>query len=217
MLFYDGQGFMTHAAGIAETAELTGRSVCVGTANQVIVIDDFARTHGLTITVLLRNGTAAAFAAFATGQCDAISADSSALIALRASAPPTPALTILAEVISREPLGPFVREGDDPWRSIVTWTIALLTGAEAEGVSSTNLDTMMTSTNPAIRRMLGVQPGLGAALGLSDDWGRNVLRQTGNYGEIFERNLGAGSPLHLARGLNALWNAGGLHYPLPLR
>jgi general L-amino acid transport system substrate-binding protein len=138
-------------------------------------------------------------------------------VALRGTAADGASFAILEQLVSREPLGPFVRSGDDAWRAIVTWTIALLTGAEEAGVSTATLPRMMTSTDPVVRRMLGVDPGNGAALGLADDWGLKVLGQVGNYAEIFDRNLGAGSPFRLERGLNALWLAGGLHYPLPLR
>jgi len=157
-------------------------------------------------------------AAFYAGRCAAYTSDASQLAAARVSAPKgREAYRILPERISKEPLAPVVRHGDDQWFDIVNWTVMALIQAEEFGITSKNVDEMLKSKDPEIQRFLGVTPGLGKALGLDEKWAYNMIKQVGNYGEIFERNVGKDTPLGLERGLNALWTNGGLMYAWPLR
>jgi general L-amino acid transport system substrate-binding protein len=156
--------------------------------------------------------------AYFAGRCDALSADASALATIRMNATPQPDQhVVLPELISKEPLAPAVRQGDDQWFDIVKWSEFAMIETEERGVGSQNVDAMLSSTDPNIKRLLGVTPGLGAALGLDDRWAYTIIKQVGNYGESFDRNVGAGSQLKLPRGLNALWTQGGLMYAMPFR
>jgi general L-amino acid transport system substrate-binding protein len=159
-----------------------------------------------------------AVATFMSGRCDVFTADASLLASTRTTAAANPEdYMILPEIISKEPLGPMVRQGDDQWFDIAKWTLNALLEAEEFGVTSSNVDQMLKSDNPSIKRILGVTEGMGKALGLDEKWAYNIVKQVGNYGESFERNVGQGSPLKLDRGLNALWTKGGLMYGLPIR
>ena len=156
--------------------------------------------------------------AFFSGRCDAYTTDRSGLAATRASKAANPDdYVILPDIISKEPLAPAVRQGDEEWYDIVSWTVFAMIGAEEKGITSANVDAMTRSDDPEVQRMLGVSPGLGKALHLDEKWAYRIIKQVGNYGEVFERNVGAGSPLKLPRGLNALWTEGGLMYAMPFR
>jgi general L-amino acid transport system substrate-binding protein len=156
--------------------------------------------------------------AFFSGRCDAYTTDRSGLAATRAARAPNPDdYVILPEIISKEPLAPAVRQGDDQWNDIVRWVIYALFEAEEKGITSKNVDEMTKSEDPTVKRLLGVTSGMGKALGLDDKWALNAVKAVGNYGEIFERNVGEGSPLKLDRGPNNLWTQGGLMYAMPIR
>jgi len=155
--------------------------------------------------------------AFFAGRCDCLTSDASQLAAHRAVSPNPAEYELLPEIISKEPLAPVVRHGDDQWFDIVNWSVMALIEAEELGVSSKNVDQMLGSKDPMIQRLLGVAPGLGKALGLDEKWAYNIIKQVGNYGEIFESNVGVNTPLGLKRGLNALWTEGGLMYAAPFR
>jgi general L-amino acid transport system substrate-binding protein len=219
VMYYDGQGFMARKAkGLKSVAELAGASICVqtGTTNEQNLADYFT-TRDLSYRPVVFERLVEAVSAYNSGRCDAFTTDSSQLISERARLPDADASEIIPELISREPLGPAVRQGDDQWANIVRWTYYALLNAEAEGVTSKNIDEMMGSSNPAIRRLLGLEGGFGEGIGLKNDWVVQIIKAVGNYGESFERNLGAGSPLKIPRGLNALWRDGGLQYPMPIR
>jgi general L-amino acid transport system substrate-binding protein len=156
--------------------------------------------------------------AYNAGRCDAVTSDASQLAALRVTAVTDPDThVILPERISKEPLGPMVRHGDEQWRDLVHWTLYAMIEAEELGITRANVEEMRRSTDPTVQRVLGVTPGFGRALGLSEDWAFQIIRQVGNYGEVFERTIGKGSPIGLERGLNDLWTRGGLMYAIPLR
>lgn len=218
--FYDGQGFLVaKKLGVAHARDLAGATICVqtGTTNELNVADYF-RAEQIQVKTLTFEKFAEAVAAYVAGRCDAYSADTSGLAVIRAQNTPNPdEHIILPDIISREPLAPAVRQGDDQWYDIVKWAQYAMIEAEARGITSANVDAMRQSPDPAIKRILGVTPGLGAALGIEETWAYAILKQVGNYGESYERNVGAGSKLKLPRGLNALWTDGGLMYPMPLR
>ncbi|HCP79926.1 MAG TPA: amino acid ABC transporter substrate-binding protein, partial [Pusillimonas sp.] len=156
--------------------------------------------------------------AFAAGRCDVFSTDAAGLASIRVSRLKNPDdYQVLPEQISKEPLGPFVRQGDDAWLNIVKWTLMAMLNAEELGVTSDNVDEQLKSTNPRIQRLLGVTPGAGGNLGLNEKWAYNIIHQVGNYGQSYARNVGMDSPLQIPRGLNRLWTDGGLMYPLPIR
>ncbi len=157
-------------------------------------------------------------AAFDNGRCDVLTSDQSQLYGLRTHLSKPEDAMVLPEVISKEPLGPVVRQGDDAWLNIVKWTLNAMIEAEELGVTSANVDDMKKNTkSPAVRRLLGLEGIAGKGLGLNNDWAYQIIKQVGNYGEIFDRNVGAGSPLKIARGLNALWSKGGIMYAPPVR
>lgn len=218
--YYDGQGFLVPTQlGVTAATQLRGATVCVqtGTTNE-LNLADYARANDLALKTVTLEKFPEAVAAYLAGRCDAFSADVSALAVIRAHDAPKPEEhVILPERISREPLAPAVRHGDDQWYDIVKWTQFAMIEGEALGITSATVDAARDSADPAVRRLLGTIPGLGASLGLSDTWAYAVISQVGNYGESFERNLGQGSKLKLPRGLNALWTSGGLMFPMPLR
>lgn len=218
--FYDGQAFMvTKASGVARARDLDGASVCVlpGSTTE-LNLADFNRRERVQLRPVVLSSMDEMVSAYQSGRCDALTTDSSQLAALRATALRNPAdHVILPDRISKEPLGPLVRHGDEEWRDIVYWTLMLLIEAEEIGLTQANVQEMRGSQDPNIQRILGVTPGFGRALGLPEDWGFRVLRAVGNYGEIFDRHLGRGSPVGLERGQNELWTRGGLMYALPLR
>lgn len=217
--YYDGQGFLVpKALGVKSAKELDGATVCVlpGTTTELNAADYF-RANGMQWKPVVIEQTAELNKAFFAGRCDCLTSDVSQLAAQRSVAPNPDDYAILPEVISKEPLAPVVRHGDDQWYDIVNWTMMALIQAEEFGITSKNIDQFLSSNNPGIQRFLGVDPGLGKALGLDDDWVVKIIRQVGNYGEIYERSVGPNTPLGLERGLNALWTDGGLMYAAPLR
>ena len=220
--YYDGQGFLVRRdLGLTSATELNGARVCVqsGSTSELNVADWF-RARGLDYTPVVVANEAAARTAYAREDCDALTADVSALAAARTTLSEPRAHMILPDVISREPMGPVVREGDDQWADIVGWTLNSLLLAEALGVTRENIDQMAeTSRDPEVRRLLGLEGHVGRPLGVSDRWARHAVAAAGNYGEIFDRNIGEGSALDLSRGLNALWTAQprGLMYAAPIR
>jgi general L-amino acid transport system substrate-binding protein len=218
--YYDGQGFLVpKSLGAKSTLGLSGASVCVQTGTTTeLNLADYFRANKMELRPVTLDKYEEMIAAYVAGRCDALSADASALATIRASATPRPEEhVILPELISKEPLAPAVRQGDDQWFDIVRWSQFAMIEAEEQGVSSANVDTMLTSADPNIKRLLGVTPGMGAALGLGERWAYAIIKQVGNYGESFDRNVGAGSKLDLPRALNALWTQGGLMYAMPIR
>ena len=217
--YYDGQGFMVpKKLGVKSARELEGATVCVlpGTTTEMNAADHFRRNNMKWKPVVIEQ-TSELNQAYFAGRCDAITSDASQLAAIRTVAPNPADHVILPEIISKEPLAPVVRHGDDQWFDIVNWTVNALINAEELGITSKNVDEMLKSENPDIKRFLGVTPGMGKALGLEESWAYNVIKQVGNYGEIFERNVGVNTKLGLDRGLNALWTDGGLMYSPPFR
>ena len=220
--YYDGQGFLVRRSlDLATAAELNGARVCVQRASTTeLNVADWFRARALEYTPVVGANEEAARAAYAREDCDALSADISALAAARTTLSNPEQHTILPDVISKEPLGPAVKRGDEAWTSIVRWTLNALILAEELGVTSDNAGQMAEdSPNPAVRRLLGVEGEVGPMLGLRKDWAKAAIEAQGNYGEIFSRNVGADSSLDLTRGLNAQWNArpAGLIYALPIR
>ena len=217
--FYDGQGFLVpKALGVKSAKELDGASVCVlpGTTTEQNVADYF-RVQKLTMNPVVIENTAELSKAFFAGRCDCMTSDASQLAGIRAVAPNPSDYTILPEIISKEPLAPAVRHGDDQWLDIVNYSVLALIAAEEMGITSANVDEMLKSTDPSIQRFLGVTEGNGKALGLDEKWAYNIIKLVGNYAEVFERNVGTQTPLMIERGLNALWNNGGLMYSPPFK
>lgn len=218
--FYDGQGFLvSKKLGVKSAKELDGATVCMqtGTSNENTMAD-WARANNVKYTPVVFDQFNEVVNAFAAGRCDVFTTDASGLASIRISKLSNPDdYEVLPEIISKEPLGPFVRQGDDQWLNIVKWTLQALINAEELGLTSANVDEELKSTNPNVQRLLGVTPGAGKNLGLDEKWAYNIIKQVGNYGESFERNVGQGSPLKINRGLNAQWNEGGLLYGLPVR
>jgi general L-amino acid transport system substrate-binding protein len=218
--YYDGQGFMvSKKLGVKSAKELNGATVCVqpGTTTELNLADYF-RANKMTFKPVVIEKVEEVRAAFFSGRCDVFTTDASGLYSTRAANAPNPDdYVILPEIISKEPLGPAVRHGDNQFADIVRWAFNAMLEAEEYGISSKNVDEMLKSDNPSIKRILGVTPGMGKALGVDEAWVVNIVKQVGNYGESFERNVGMGSPLKIDRGLNKLWTQGGLQYAPPIR
>lgn len=217
--YYDGQGFMvSKALGVKSARELDGASVCIlaGTTTELNLADYF-RTHGMRHQPVVFDTADQTVRGFEAGRCDVLTSDQSQLYGLRIKLAEPQNATVLPDVISKEPLGPAVRQGDDGWFNIVRWTLFAMLNAEELGVSSANADEMRSSANPEVRRLLGLEGIKGQGLGLSDDWAYRIVKQVGNYAEVFDRNVGKGSPLAIERGLNALWKDGGIQYAPPVR
>lgn len=217
--YYDGQGFLiSKDLGVTSAKELDGATVCVlpGTTTEQNVADYF-RVQKMTMKPVVIESTAELSKAFFAGRCDVMTSDASQLAGIRAVAPNPQGYTILPEIISKEPLAPAVRHGDDQWLDIVNYSVMAMIEAEELGISSANVDEMKKSADPKVQRFLGVSPGNGKALGLSEDWAYNIIKLVGNYGEVFERNVGVDTPLMIERGLNALWTNGGLMYTPPFK
>ncbi len=214
--FYDGTGFMVKAsAGIKAATDLAGATICVapGTSTELAVQDYFGQRK-LQFTPVLIDDLNTIQQAFISGRCDAYSTDRSGLAAFR-YAQATPAdYVLLPEIISKEPDGPAVRKGDDRWFDLVRWTLFAQMTAEELGVTSQNIDAMAAGTNPDIRRLLGADGDIGKSLGVDNKWAFNIVKQVGNYGEMYDRNIG---PLAIPRGLNSPWTKGGLQYAPPMR
>jgi general L-amino acid transport system substrate-binding protein len=217
--YYDGQGFMVRKVlKVSSALELNDASVCVqqGTTTELNLADYFRSNHMSLKTVTFAT-VDEALKAYDSGRCDAYTTDSSGLYGSRVLLADPGANIVLPEIISKEPLSPAVRQGDDAWEDLVRWTHHAMLDAEELGVNKNNVDDQKNSTNPEIRRLLGLEGQFGEALGLTNDWAYRIIKAEGNYGESFERNVGQGSPLKIARGLNALWTKGGLQYGLPVR
>jgi general L-amino acid transport system substrate-binding protein len=218
--FYDGQGFMVNTRlGVRSARELDGATVCLqpGTTIELNVADYF-RALRMKFKPLVIDDPSELAKAFFAGRCDVLTMDVSVLHAVRAQNAINPGdYMVLPELISKEPMGPLVRHRDFAFADIVRWSLYAMIEAEEYGITSKNVDSLLQSENPSIQRFLGVTPGFGKALGLDEKWAYNIIKQVGNYGESFDRNLGSGSPLKVARGLNALWINGGLQYSLPFR
>jgi general L-amino acid transport system substrate-binding protein len=218
--FFDGQGFMVaKTLGVERVEQLAGATICVmpGTTSEQNMADYFRARH-LAFTPVVIENVDELFAVFSSGRCDALSTDASQLAAMRATQAADPsAFVILPERISKEPLGPMVRQGDEEWFNLVKWTLSAMIEAEELGITQENVDRLLDSPSPEIARFLGVKPGFGQALGVDERWAYRIVKSVGNYGESFERNLGKGSPIRLERGLNDLWTRGGLVYSLPMR
>jgi general L-amino acid transport system substrate-binding protein len=218
--FYDGQGFMVaKKAGIKSALELDGASICVQTGTTTeLNLSDYFRSHKMTFQSVVIEALSEVNHAFFSGRCDVLTSDTSQLASIRAADAPNPDdYVILPELISKEPLAPAVRHGDDQWFDLVRWVVFATLEAEERGITSKTVDAALTSPDPTVQRLLGVQPGVGHSLGIDDKWVYNVIKQVGNYGEIFQRNVGKESPLKLDRGVNALWTQGGLMYSPPFR
>jgi general L-amino acid transport system substrate-binding protein len=218
--FYDGQAFMVlKAANIAHATDLGGATVCVlpGSTTE-LNLNDFARRNNLQIQPVVLDSMDTMVDAYQSGRCDAMTTDFSQLAALRVSALRDPtAHIILPERVSKEPLGPMVRRGDEAWAVVARYVLMAMIQAEELGVTQATVDEMRGSVDPDIKRLLGSEPGLGKALGLDEEWAYRAIKAVGNYGESFDRNLGRNSPIGLDRGLNDLWTHGGLMYAIPLR
>lgn len=217
--YYDGQGFMVRQdLGVTSALELDGASLCTnqGTTTELNAADYF-RANKMEYEIVAFEKADEAVAAYNSGRCDAYTTDSSALYAQRLKLTDPKAHIVLPEIISKEPLAPAVRQGDDQWGDIVDWTHYGTVAAEELGITSKNVMQMKTSQNPAIRRLLGLDGTFGANLGIRADWALQAIKQVGNYGEIFERNVGVNTPLGIKRGINALWTDGGLQYAPPIR
>ena len=218
--FYDGQGFMVRKSmGIKSLTQLNGATICAaqGTTTELNVADWF-RQHNLTYKIVTFNGTDATRLAYDDGRCDAWTDDRASMAARRLGLKDPAANVILPETISKEPIGPIVRDNDTQWAHLVKWVIFATIEAEELGLTSANVDEQgKTTSNPEVKRFLGVTDDFGQRLGLSKDWAYNIVKKVGNYGEIFERNVGEKSPIGLTRGLNALWKDGGLMMSPPFR
>jgi len=217
--YYDGQGFMVRKElGLKRAVELKGAAVCVTTGTTTALnLEDFSAAEGLGIRPVNFGSAAEAAVAYEEGRCDAFTSDRSTLAAFRVTFPKPEEYVLLPDTISKEPLGPVVRHGDDQWLDIVRWVLYALLEAEEAGVTQANADGMRHSKVPMVRRLLGVSGHMGENLGLDNDWAYRIIKQVGNYGEIYARNIGPDSPLRIPRGLNALWTQGGLQYPMPIR
>lgn len=218
--YYDGQGFLIRAsAGMTSATELDGATICIKTGTTTeLTLSEYFRANGMTYEPVPIETDAEAQQQYLAQSCDVFTADASALAATRASFSDPENHIILNEIISKEPLGPAVRHGDDQWRDIVGWTLYALIAAEEFGITSENAATIGASTDsPEIKRLLGVEDNLGAMNGLSATWAQDAISAVGNYGEIFARHLGTDTPIGLERGLNAQWADGGLQYAPPFR
>ncbi|MGI9274993.1 MAG: amino acid ABC transporter substrate-binding protein [Endozoicomonas sp.] len=217
--YYDGQGFMVSKnLGVTSAKQLDGAAVCIqaGTTTELNLADYF-RINGMKYQPVVFDTSDGTAKGFDAGRCDVLTSDQSQLYALRLRLSNPDKAVVLPEVISKEPLGPLVRQGDDQWFNIVKWTLSAMINAEELGLTSGNIDGNKSSANPGVRRFLGLEGPKGKGMNLTDDWAHQVVRQVGNYGEVFERNIGESTPLGIERGLNALWSDGGILYAPPFR
>jgi general L-amino acid transport system substrate-binding protein len=217
--YYVGQGFMVKkSAGVKSGKELGGATVCVQTGTTTeLNLADFFRINKLQYKPLVFEKMDEALRAYQANRCDAFTTDASQLYAVRLLTSNPDEQVVLPDIISKEPLGPAVRQGDSQWYTIVRWVHYALLNAEELGVTQANVDEMRNSAHPDVKRLLGKEGDFGKGLGLDNDWAYRIVKQVGNYGEIFERNVGSGSRLKIARGLNALWTKGGIQYAPPIR
>jgi general L-amino acid transport system substrate-binding protein len=221
--YYDGQGFMINAKklpGVNSALQLSGAAVCVqsGTTTELNLADYF-KSNKMEYNPVVFEKLEETNSAYDSGRCDVLTTDQSGLYSTRLTLGSPDDHVVLPEIISKEPLGPAVRQGDDQWFDVVKWTYFALLNAEELGVTQANVEEMKNSENPEIKRVLGSEADtkIGTDLGLTNDWVVNIVKAVGNYGELFERNVGSGSPLKIARGVNALWTKGGLQYGMPIR
>ena len=219
--FYDGQGFLVpKTSKAAHLPDLAGATICMlqGSTHE-LNLTDWMKQHSIDFKIVLLDTTDVLIKALLSGRCDAASSDSSNLASIRGAGVPNPDdFVILPDRISKEPLGPMVRRGDDQWAAVVQWSMMAMLEAEENGVTSTNVDKMLAeSTNPTVLRLLGKTGDFGKLMGLDNAWALNIIKQVGNYSESYERNVGLASSLKLERGPNALWSKGGLMYPIPFR
>ena len=218
--YYDGQGFLVPKdLGVNSAKELDGATVCItaGTTTELNLADYF-KTNGMKYSPITYDTADQVTKGFEAGRCDLITSDASQLYALRTKMKNPSKYKVLPEIISKEPLGPLVRQGDDVWFNVVKWSLNAMITAEELGVTQANVDAKLKKCkNPEVKRMLGVDGKLGANLKLDAKWAYNIIKQVGNYGESFDRNVGMGSPLKIDRGVNALWSKGGLQYSPPFR
>jgi len=218
--FYDGQGFMVRKdLGIDSAKDLDGATVCTeqGTTTELNMADFFRKNQLSYVPVVVQKADEA-LSAYASGRCDVFTTDKSGLAAHRSKLANPDQHVILDDTISKEPLGPVVRHGDNQWKDIVTWALFVQVNAEEMGISSKNVDQIKSgTTDPGIKRLLGVEGDMGAQLGLPAEWAYNIIAKVGNYGEVFERNVGPSTPVGLPRGINKLWTDGGVMYAPPVR
>lgn len=217
--YYDGQGMMVpKSLGAKSAMELDGANICTNTGTTTeLNITDFFRANGMSFNLVAFEKADEVVAAYDAGRCDVYTTDRSGLAAQRTKLTNPDAHTVLPEIISKEPLGPVVRQGDDNWFNVVRWSLNAMINAEEMGISSSNASSMVNDNNPAIKRLLGSEGSFGEELGLSNDWALNIISQVGNYGESYEKNVGPNTPLKLDRGVNALWSQGGILYAAPVR
>jgi general L-amino acid transport system substrate-binding protein len=217
--YYDGQGFLIRKTLKVNSAlELNDAAICVqqGTTTELNLADYF-RTNRMRLKTVTFASLDEAVKAYETNRCDAFTTDASGLYSVRLKLAKADDHVVLPEIISKEPLGPFVRQGDVQWFDIVKWVHFAMLNAEELNVTKANVDEQLKSDNPEIKRLLGVENNFGEQLGLTKDWVYRIVKLVGNYGEVFERNVGQGSPLKIARGVNALWSKGGVQYAPPIR
>ena len=217
--YYDGQGFLVSAKlGVTDAKELDGATFCIqaGTTSELNLTDYF-KSQKMEYKAVTYDTSGQTIDGFKKGRCDAVTSDASQLYGLKLKMDDPKSVTVLPNIISKEPLGPVVRQGDDKWFNVVRWSLFASLEAEELGVSSSNVDAMMKSDNPGIKRLLGTSGKAGENLGLKADWAYQIVKQVGNYSEMFDKNVGKDSPLNIDRGLNKLWNQGGLMYSMPVR
>ena len=217
--YYDGQGMMVPTAlGAKSAMELDGANICTNTGTTTeLNITDFFRSNNMTFNLVAYEKADEVVAAYDSGRCDVYTTDRSGLAAQRGKLTNPDAHVVLPEIISKEPLGPVVRQGDDQWFNIVRWTLNAMINAEEMGISSSNVADKSGSDDPAVKRLLGKEGTFGEELGISNDWAYNIISQVGNYEESYEKHVGENTPLKLARGVNALWSDGGILYASPVR
>jgi general L-amino acid transport system substrate-binding protein len=217
--YYDGQGFMVRKSlGVTSALQLNGAAVCTNTGTTTeLNVADYFRANKMTYEIVAFEKADEVVQAYDKGRCDVYTTDQSGLYAQRLKLTNPGEHIVLPEIISKEPLGPVVRQGDDKWFNLVKWTLFALVNAEELGVTKANVDEMKGSDNPAIKRLLGTEGNFGENLGVGNDWAYNAIKAVGNYGESFDANVGPNTPLGIARGVNALWSKGGLQYAPPVR
>ncbi|PCM45456.1 amino acid ABC transporter substrate-binding protein [Marinobacter sp. ANT_B65] len=217
--YYDGQGFLVNKdIGVDDATQLDGATVCIqaGTTTE-LNLSDYFRTKGMEFKPIVFDTSEQTVQGFAAGRCDVLTSDRSQLAALRSKLSDPDSAKILPNTISKEPLGPVVRQGDDQWFNIVKWVLNVQINAEELGITMANADDMLKSDNPNVQRLLGTDGDMGAKLGLPDDFGYAIVKQVGNYAEMYNRNVGPDTALGLERGINALWTDGGILYAPPVR
>ena len=217
--YYDGQGFLvSKKIGVTSAKELDGATFCIqaGTTSELNLTDYF-KSHGMEYKAVTYDTSGQTIDGFKKGRCDAVTSDRSQLAGLRIKLDDPSSAIVLPETISKEPLGPVVRQGDDAWFNVVRWSLFASLEAEELGVSSSNVDSMLKSENPGVKRLLGTTGKIGEDLGLKTDWAYQIVKQVGNYAEMYDANVGKDSPVQIERSSNELWNNGGLMYPMPVR